>query len=61
MNGQTRKCPICGQPYKVFNMTTADQSACPECVREAERRIERPTPIERDEYRRRRREYFGGR
>lgn len=35
MNG-TVKCPICGKPYKWYSHTTADQSACPKCVREAE-------------------------
>lgn len=54
MSGQTIKCPICGAPYKFYNMTVADQSACPECVAEAERRISAPTDAERDEYRRRR-------
>jgi len=33
--GTTRKCPVCGKPYKVYNMTVADQSACPKCVAEA--------------------------
>lgn len=32
---QTMKCPICGDPYKVYNMTVADQSACLDCVRKA--------------------------
>lgn len=34
---QTIKCPICGRPYKVYSCTTADQSACPKCVMEAEK------------------------
>jgi len=33
---QTVKCPICGDPYKVYSHTVADQSACPDCVRKAE-------------------------
>lgn len=33
---RTIQCPICGKPYKVYPFTTADQSACPSCVREAE-------------------------
>jgi sarcosine oxidase delta subunit len=37
MNGERRiKCPICGEPYKVYMFTVADQSACPRCVRKAE-------------------------
>jgi len=34
-SGTTRKCPVCGKPYKVYNMTVADQSACPKCVAES--------------------------
>lgn len=52
---QTMKCPICGRPYAVYAMTVADQSACPACVREGERAVQRPdTPQEN----RRRNEYF---
>jgi len=36
----TKKCPICGKPYKTFSHTAADQSACPKCVREAEKNID---------------------
>jgi hypothetical protein len=32
---QTVKCPICGEPYKVYSHTVADQSACPKCVAKA--------------------------
>ena len=43
----TRKCPICGRPYKVYDMYAGDQSACPECVAEAEKGVRRPsTPAE---------------
>ncbi len=35
MMEQTVKCPICGKPYKVYSHTSADQSACPACQREA--------------------------
>ena len=35
--GMTRKCPICGEPYKFYAYSAADQSACPPCVRKAER------------------------
>ncbi len=35
---QTVKCPICGEPYKIYSHTTADQSACPDCVAKAERK-----------------------
>lgn len=34
---KTVKCPICGRPYKVMMFYAGDQSACPECVRKAER------------------------
>jgi len=32
----TVKCPICGRPYKCFDMYAGDQSACPKCISEAE-------------------------
>ena len=35
----TKKCPICGRPYKIYSMTVADQSACYKCVREAEEKM----------------------
>ncbi len=31
MAGQTRKCPICGEHYKVYNYQVGDQSMCGEC------------------------------
>ena len=31
MSEQTVKCPICGQPYKVYMYYAGDQSACPTC------------------------------
>ncbi len=58
MLGGTIKCPICGAPYKWFSMTVADQTACPSCVAEANRRITRPRDDETDTYRRRRARYF---
>lgn len=27
------KCPICGDPYKFYLFSVADQSACPKCVK----------------------------
>lgn len=59
MMEQTIKCPICGRPYKVHSMTVADQSACPSCMAEAERRALSPTEHEEDVYRRRRERFFG--
>lgn len=56
----TRKCPICGTPYKVYNMTVAGQSACGACVAEAERREREPTEDERRKQAERRSRYFGG-
>lgn len=56
MNEQTIKCNICGKPYKVYSMTTADQTACPECVREAEHAVRRESSEKELE---RRRKYFG--
>jgi transposase-like protein len=32
---QTMKCPICGDPYKVYAFYAGDQSACPDCQRKA--------------------------
>lgn len=31
----TMKCPICGEPYKTYSHTVADQTACPKCVSKA--------------------------
>ena len=50
---QTIKCVICGAPYKVYNMTVADQSACPRCVAEANRRVHEPNEDELSRQRRR--------
>lgn len=55
---QTVKCPICGKPYKFYAHSAADQSACPTCVREAERAVSRPSSPDES---RRRREFFGAR
>jgi len=38
MESKTVKCPICGEPYKVYAYTVADQSACRDCVRKAEQK-----------------------
>jgi hypothetical protein len=38
MEGATRKCPICGDPYKVMPYFAGDQSACPDCVYKAEKK-----------------------
>lgn len=56
----TRKCPICGRPYKVYSMMAGDQSACADCRSEAERRERKPTDDELRRYAERRRQYFGG-
>ncbi len=37
MTTWTVKCPICGKPYKVYDMYAGDQSACPKCRAEAGR------------------------
>lgn len=31
------KCPFCGKLYKIYNYTVVDQSACPKCIKEAEK------------------------
>lgn len=36
MNERTVKCNICGEPYKFYAYSAADQSACPDCVKKAE-------------------------
>lgn len=33
---QTVKCPICGEPYKIYPFMSGDQSACPSCRERAE-------------------------
>lgn len=35
---KTVKCPLCGALYKLLPIV-GDQSACPKCVREAERNM----------------------
>ncbi len=35
MSEQTVKCPICGEPYKVYPFYAGDQSACPKCQAKA--------------------------
>lgn len=35
MKEQTVKCPVCGDPYKIYPDITNDQSACPSCIAEA--------------------------
>jgi len=32
---QTRKCPICGEPYNWYPFLDSNQSACPDCVAKA--------------------------
>ena len=39
MTEKTVKCPICGEPYKFYPFSAADQSACQDCVRKAERKM----------------------
>jgi hypothetical protein len=31
MTSWTLKCPVCGDPYTVYDMYAGDQSACPAC------------------------------
>lgn len=38
--GKVVKCPICGEPYIIAMYTTANRSACPKCVRRAEKNSE---------------------
>jgi len=56
--GGTIKCKIWGAPYKWYSMTVVDQSACPKCVGETERRERFPSDEEQREYERRRTRYF---
>ena len=53
---KTIKCPICGQPYKFYSFSSADQSACPSCVSKAERNTIKDF---RDFPRETQQEYFG--
>jgi uncharacterized protein (DUF983 family) len=39
VNECTIKCPICGRPYKFSPFLDKDQSACPQCVEEAEKNM----------------------
>lgn len=51
---QTVKCPICGNPYKIYAYYAGDQSACPRCRSKAERSTDF-----RDFSRESQQEYFG--
>lgn len=35
MTERTVACPICGDPYVIYDMYAGDQSACPMCRAEA--------------------------
>ena len=37
-NEITKACPICKEPYKVYAFYAGDQSACPDCVKKAEKK-----------------------
>ena len=37
--GRTLQCPICGEPYKFYSYSAADQSACRDCVRKTEAKM----------------------
>lgn len=39
MNERTVKCDICGEPYKVIPYLDIDQSACPDCVAKADKKM----------------------
>ena len=43
---QTIKCRICGNPYKVYSHTVADQSACPRCVKQASDMMRQSKPTD---------------
>ena len=38
MSERTVKCPICGEPYKVYPFYAGDQSACQECQAKANKK-----------------------
>jgi hypothetical protein len=40
MTEHTIKCRICGRPYKFYAHKCGDQSACPACIRAAEKEIQ---------------------
>lgn len=48
MMQKTVKCPICGEPYKFYPFSAADQSACPACVRKAESNMRRDSMSDKD-------------
>lgn len=39
MNEKTVKCPICGEPYKIYSGLADDQSACPAFRAKAEKNM----------------------
>lgn len=34
------RCFICGKLYKFYSHTAVDQSACPECIKKAETKVQ---------------------
>lgn len=38
--GRIVKCPICKNPYRVYPALEKDQSACPPCVKKADKNME---------------------
>lgn len=45
---QTIRCPICGDPHKVFAFYAGDQSACQDCIAKAERKRKKEWQLEVD-------------
>lgn len=60
---RTVKCPVCGEPYKFYSYSAADQSACRDCVRKTEVKMRNKNISSgdfRDDIRREsQQEYFG--
>lgn len=48
MSEQTRACPICRYPYKVYMFYAADQSACPGCISKAKMVADKSEPTQQE-------------
>lgn len=48
---RTIKCPHCGELYKAYTFSAADQSACPSCVQKADSNMNRKQLPEHPQFR----------
>lgn len=52
-------CPVCGAPYQFYAMMVGDQTICPDCRAARNQALDKPSPEQEAERRRRRKAAFG--